>query len=184
MEKNMAKVILISGSNRNGNTEWILKKINEEIEDSKLLLLRNMNIEYCRGCLACHNMDRCVIKDDINSIIDKLLESDLIIFGVPNYFDNVSGLFKNFMDRLHPLYKSQQLAGKSVIYIFVGGGEENGTKEELHYAIKGFSKYLSLDIKEEFSFRALNVGDMREQEDRIKDIIKEIEKIYNNIRRK
>ena len=88
------------------------------------------------------------------------------------------------MDRLHPLYKSQQLAGKSVIYIFVGGGEENGTKEELHYAIKGFSKYLSLDIKEEFSFRALNVGDMREQEDRIKDIIKEIEKIYNNIRRK
>ena len=32
----MAKVILISGSNRNGNTEWILKKINEEIEDSKL----------------------------------------------------------------------------------------------------------------------------------------------------
>ena len=30
---------------------------------------------------------------------------------------------------------------------FVGGGEENETKEELHYAIKGFSKYLSLDIK-------------------------------------
>lgn len=170
----MSKVILISGSNRRGNTEWILNRLNEQIEDSELILLKNNNIEYCKGCLACHHIDRCVIKDDINSIIDKLVESKLIIFGIPNYFDNVTGLFKNFMDRLHPLYKSKQLKDKKVIFIFVGGGEENGTKEELHYAIKGFSKYLMLDIKKEFSFKALNIGEIKEQGEIIEEIVKEI----------
>ena len=173
----MSKIILISGSNRRGNTEWILNKLNKQLEDSELILLKNKNIEYCKGCLACHYIDRCVMKDDINSIIDKLIESELTIFGVPNYFDNVTGLFKNFMDRLHPLYKSKQLKDKKVIFIFVGGGEENGTKEELHYAIKGFSKYLMLDIKKEFSFKALNTCEIKEQEGKIEEIVKEIKSI-------
>lgn len=168
----MKKVILISGSNRKGNTDYILNRLNEQIENSELILLKNKNIEYCKGCLACHNIDRCVIKDDINFIIDNLIESEMIIFGVPNYFDNVSGLFKNFMDRLHPLYKSEQLKNKKVVFIFVGGGDEQGTKEELHQAIKGFSKYLSLNIKNEFSFRALTINDIKKQEKEINTIIK------------
>lgn len=166
----MAKIIMVSGSNRKGNTDYILNRLNKYVEDSEIILLKNKNIEYCRGCLACHNVDRCVINDKINNIIDKLVESELIIFGVPNYFDNVSGLFKNFMDRLHPLYKNKQLENKKVIYIFVGGGEENGTKEELHQSIKGFSKYLSLDIIDEFSFQALNVSDAKEQNSKIEKI--------------
>ena len=53
---NMSKVILISGSNRSGNTEWILNRLNEQIEDSELILLKNQDIEYCKGCLACHHI--------------------------------------------------------------------------------------------------------------------------------
>ena len=172
----VAKVLLISWSNRKGNTDYILNRLNEYIDNSDIILLKNRNIEYCKGCLACHHINRCVIKDDINPIIDKLIESELIVFGVPNYFDNVSGLFKNFMDRLHPLYKSKQLKDKKVIYVYVGGGEENGTKEELHQAIKGFSKYLSLDIKNEFSFKALNIDEIMKQEEKIEEIAENIKK--------
>lgn len=167
----MKKVILISGSNRKGNTEYILNRLNEQIKDSELILLKDKNIEYCKGCLACHNIDRCIIKDDINLIINQLIGSEMIIFGVPNYFDNVSGLFKNFMDRLHPLYKSKQLKNKKAVFIFVGGGDEEGTKEELHQAIKGFSRYLSLDVKDEFSFKALNASDIKKQDEKIDNII-------------
>ena len=39
----MSKVILISGSNRKGNTECILNKLNQGIEDSELILLKNNN---------------------------------------------------------------------------------------------------------------------------------------------
>ncbi len=169
----MSKVILISGSNRKGNTEYILKRINNEI-NSDLILLKDKNIEYCKGCLACHYNDKCIINDDINNIIDNLIEAELIIFGVPNYFDNVSGLFKNFIDRLHPLYKSGKITGKKVIFIYVGGGKEFGTQESLHQAIKGFSKYLGLDIKEEFTFKALKVDDIKNEEEKIDNIIAKI----------
>ncbi len=105
----MAKVVLISGSNRNGNTEYILKQITASLEDSEILFLRKKKIEYCKGCLACHQLHQCMIDDEMEQIIEKLTKADFILFGVPNYFDNVSGLFKNFIDRLHPCYKSENL---------------------------------------------------------------------------
>jgi len=170
----MKNILLINGSNRIGNTNYILEKVNEKIDGSELILLREKNLEYCRGCLACHKIDHCIINDDINSIIKKIIESDLIVFGVPNYFDNVSGLFKNFMDRLHPLYKSELVVNKNVIFIYVGGGNEDGTMEELHQSINGFVKYLKLNVIKEYSFKALNSKDITNEQDKIEKIIEEI----------
>ena len=173
----MKKTLLISGSNRDGNTEYILEMLNKEIKNSELILLKDKQIEYCKGCLACHNIDRCIIKDDINKIIDELIDCDLIVCGVPNYFDNVSGLFKNFMDRLHPLYKSKQLLNKKIVFIYVGGGEfggKEGTIEKLHISTAGFIKYLGLDLKEEFGFKALNIEDVKMQNDKITEISNKI----------
>lgn len=170
----MKKVLLINGSNRVGNTDFLLRKISEKIDDSELVLLKDKDIEYCRGCLACHKIDRCIIDDDINDIINKIIDADLIIFGVPNYFDNVSGLFKNFIDRLHPLYKSELIAQKKVVFVYVGGGNEEGTKIELHQAVKGLVKYLKLYVIKEYSFKALNVNDIKSQNEKVQEMIKEI----------
>ena len=171
----MKNILLINGSNRIGNTNYILEKINEKIDGSELIVLREKNLEYCRGCLACHKIDHCIINDDINSIIKKIIESDLIVFGVPNYFDNVSGLFKNFMDRLHPLYKSELAVNKKVIFIYVGGGNEDGTMEELHQSTNGFVKYLKLNLIKEYSFKALNSKDITNEQGKIEKIIEEIQ---------
>lgn len=177
----MNEVILISGSNRAGNTEYILKKINQELDNSNLILLKDKKIEYCKGCLACHYKDKCIINDDINDIIETLINSQLIVFGIPNYFDNVSGLFKNFIDRLHPLYKSEKLKNKKVIFIYVGGGNADGTQIKLHQGIEGFIKYLNLDVEEEFSLKALNVGDIKNRENEINEIIAKIKEIYDRL---
>lgn len=177
----MNEVILVSGSNRSGNTEYILKKINENIENSNLILLKDKKIEYCKGCLACHYKDKCIINDDINDISKTLINSKLIIFGIPNYFDNVSGLFKNFIDRLHPMYKSEKLKDKKVIFIYIGGGNPDGTKIKLHQSIEGLVKYLNLDILNEFSLKALNFDEMNNRENEIDEIITKIKEIYNNL---
>lgn len=173
----MTKVVLINGSNRIGNTNYLLKRISDKIDDIEMISLRDKRIEYCRGCLACHNVNRCIIDDDVNEIINKLAEADLIIFGVPNYFDNVSGLFKNFVDRLHPLYKSELIANKKVIFVYVGGGNEDGTKEELHHSVKGLIKYLKLDVIKEYSYRALNINDIKNQENKIYEMIEDIKSV-------
>lgn len=171
----MSKIVLISGSNRRGNTEYILNEISKKLANSNLILLREQNIQYCKGCLICHQQ-KCIIKDDMNLIIEQLKEAELIIFGVPNYFDNVTGLFKNFIDRLHPLYRSEELKNKKVIFIFVGGGNVKGTSETMHQSIKGLPKYLLIDVKGEYTFQALNVGDMKKQKDKINELIDEIKK--------
>lgn len=173
----MTKVVLINGSNRIGNTNYLLKRISDKIDDTEMISLRDKRIEYCRGCLACHNVNCCIIDDDVNEIINKLVEADLIIFGVPNYFDNVSGLFKNFVDRLHPLYKSELIANKKVIFVYVGGGNEDGTKEELYHSVKGLIKYLKLDVIKEYSYRALNINDIKNQEDKIYEMIEDLKSV-------
>lgn len=173
----MKEVLLISGNNRNGNINYLLKQIEKQIGNSELVLLSNCNIEYCKGCLACHKVSNCVIKDDMQEIINKVINADFIIFGVPNYFDNVSGLFKNFIDRLHPLYKGELIKNKRVIFIYTAGGNEIGTQEEMHKAVEGTVKYLKLDLIKEYSYQALNTHDVEKQQEKIEKMIEEIKEI-------
>lgn len=79
------KVVVVSGSPRKGNTEWMLKKLLERVAENgaevERILLRQRNIKLCRGCLACEagGKDRpgiCKIKDDMNEIYPKLLEAN------------------------------------------------------------------------------------------------------------
>ena len=117
----------------------------------------------------------------MNDIIDKIKESDLIIFGIPNYFDNVTGLFKNFMDRLHPLYKSELTKNKRVIFIFTGGGGEKGTKEEMEKAVHGLIKYLKLNVLKSYSYQALNIHDVENQKEKINKMLEEIKNYKKNL---
>lgn len=173
----MKKILLISGSNRNGNTNYILNKIKQRIENTELILLSERDIKYCKGCLACHKVPSCVIKDDIQEITNKMLESDLVIFGIPNYFDNVTGLFKNFVDRIHPLYKSELAKGKKVIFIFTGGGDAKGTLEEMDKAVIGMVQYLKLNKLKSYSFKVLDPTDIQEQQEKVEKMIDEISEI-------
>ncbi len=54
----MKKILLISGSNRNGNTNYLLNQIKRAIDKTELILLGEYNIKYCKGCLACHKIDK------------------------------------------------------------------------------------------------------------------------------
>jgi multimeric flavodoxin WrbA len=57
----------------------------------------------------------------MTEIRNKMLDSDNIIIGTPNYFDNISGLLKDFVDRTHPFYKFELLKGKKLVLIMIGG---------------------------------------------------------------
>ncbi|MCX6789437.1 MAG: flavodoxin family protein [Candidatus Gribaldobacteria bacterium] len=120
----MAKFLLVSGSPRSGNTELILKKIFEALpKEKELILLRQKNINHCKGCLSCDKLKKCVQRDDMQAIYPKMQAADVLIIGSPNYFDNVSGLMKDFIDRTNPFYKTDKLKNKKAFFVVVGGGE-------------------------------------------------------------
>ena len=131
------KILGISGSPRKGNTEWMVERVLEAArgagEETELVLLRKVDIQLCRGCLTCEvGKDRkpgvCVIKDDMQPLLAKMLEADGIVLGTPVYFYLLSGLLKNFLDRtvpIWPLLKGKRAAGIAVAEDGVGKTLEN-----------------------------------------------------------
>lgn len=116
------KIIGISGSSRIKNTNFMLKTVLEATGlDYELINLKDNNIHPCLNCKSCHNTFECAQKDDMQPLYQKLIEADVIVLGSPTYFDNVTGIMKNFMDRCLPFYFSRKLEGKKVVVLAVGG---------------------------------------------------------------
>ncbi|MDD2840119.1 MAG: flavodoxin family protein [Rickettsiales bacterium] len=181
-----SKILCISGSHRNGCTEYILNQISNKL-NAELILLRKKNITPCKACMNCLKNYECGTKDDSQDIIEKMYKSDLVIFGVPNYFNNVPGLFKIFVDRMLPLYKNKRVSrnekvkGKKVIFVFVGGGGEVGTEQDVYDALSsatsGMVKYLDLNVIKEFTFMCTNAPDLEVKQSNIDKMIEEIKNI-------
>lgn len=71
---------------------------------TEVIELKNMNISHCAGCFGCWKVTpgQCVIRDDMDIIRDKIMESDNIILSFPLYFFGVSSKMKTMLDRLLP----------------------------------------------------------------------------------
>ncbi len=73
-------------------------------QDVSYIDVIDKNIEYCRGCFTCkRNGGTCVIKDDVKEILDKILESDLLLFSYPLYSYGMPAPLKALIDRTLPL---------------------------------------------------------------------------------
>jgi multimeric flavodoxin WrbA len=102
------KVTIFNGSPRGkkGNTHFMVKEFTKGAElgraEVENVFLVKKKINPCRGCFTCwiKTPGTCVIKDDMAELIQKFSESDIIVFATPVYVDNVTGIMKNFMDRL------------------------------------------------------------------------------------
>ncbi len=115
------KIVGISGSPRNKNTNCMLKTVLDATgSDYDLVLLKDKNIKPCNACGGCYKSHQCIIKDDMQELYDKLPKADVIVLGCPTYFANVTALMKNFIDRCLPLYLSEKLKGKKAVLLTVG----------------------------------------------------------------
>ena len=138
------KVVGICGSPRRGNTEWMLRRLLEAVArrgaETELILLRKKKVKSCNGCLTCEVGGKarkgvCSIQDDMQEIYPELLEADCLVFGTPVYFEMLSGLLKNFMDRTCPIWP--KLEGK--LFIGIAVAEEGVGK-----AIENLRTYCSV----------------------------------------
>jgi multimeric flavodoxin WrbA len=68
------------------------------------IFLVKKDIKHCLGCVACwiKTPGKCVQMDDMGELIEKFMGSDVSILATPIYVDNMTGIMKNFMDRLIP----------------------------------------------------------------------------------
>lgn len=176
------KTLLISGSPRKSNTEFILNKIYKSIKGKKeLVLLRDKNIKHCAGCLYCDKHKKCAIQDDMQELYSKVVKADVIVIGTPNYFDNVPGLLKDFIDRTNPFYETDKLKGKKLIAIVVGGGSIKNSKKVGEHALKCFIEAHQLKSAGSYYFQALHLKEI-ENNPKSFDMINKIVKKINSIK--
>ena len=138
----MKKVLIICGSPRKeGNSDLLAAQFARGAEESghqvETVYLRNLNINYCIGCLACQRTGRCFQQDDANSLLPKMMEADVICFSCPVYYYSVSGQMKVFLDRMNPLYG--HLAHKDFYYMVTAQDESHTQLDRAIDALEGFA---------------------------------------------
>ena len=106
----MKKVIVISTSLRRGsNSDMLADKFAEGARsagnDVEKISLIGKNIQFCKGCLSCQKLGRCVISDDVNDIMAKVLKADVVAWATPIYYYEMSGQMKTLIDRMNAMYE-------------------------------------------------------------------------------
>lgn len=110
------KVLLINGSPK-GNVSDTLH-ISSAFCDGMMSVcdfslstvnVADRNVEHCRGCFYCWNNPNgeCVIKDDMSSILQEFIDSDVIVWSFPLYYYSMPSGVKALMDRTLPLLSSK-----------------------------------------------------------------------------
>ena len=105
----MKKIIVISTSLRPGsNSDMLADKFADGAKaaghDVEKISLSGKNIQFCKGCLACQQLGRCVISDDVNDIMARVLKADVIAWATPIYYYEMSGQMKTLIDRMNAMY--------------------------------------------------------------------------------
>ncbi len=112
------KILGLSCSPRkSGNTDILIteavKGVTAEGVETEFFSVAGKDIKPCDGCGACRKTGVCNVKDDMQSLYEKLVEADGIIYGTPVYFHGMSAQAKAIIDRTLALrYPAIQLSGK------------------------------------------------------------------------
>jgi multimeric flavodoxin WrbA len=114
------KVLAINGSPHmvEGNTAMILNPFLEGMKeagaDVDLFYTRKLKIGPCNGDMSCWfvNPGTCGQKDDMQMLLPKFKEADVIVWASPVYYAGVTGPLKNLMDRQLPLHMQGELGSK------------------------------------------------------------------------
>lgn len=105
----MKKVVVISTSLRaRSNSDILVDKFIEGAKDAgndiEKITLKDKDIRFCRGCFACAELKKCVINDDVNAIMEKVLNADVVVWATPIYYYEMSGQMKTLIDRMNAMY--------------------------------------------------------------------------------
>lgn len=139
----MKKVLVISSSLRKGsNSEELARKFYEGAKyqgnETEFITLKDKKMNFCIGCLKCIKLHKCIINDDLNEIINKIKEADVICFTTPIYYYEMSGQLKTLLDRCNPLY-SQDYSFRDIYFIACS---QDDNKESMDKAINGLQGFI------------------------------------------
>lgn len=183
------KVLCLMGSQReDGNStkiaDYLLKKLDEKGAQIFTFYLSEMFFKDCQGCLMCKTgLGKCVLRDDLTPVLDKVYEADILIIASPIYFGEVTSPIKSFIDRTFSFYvpdfttnptKSRLIPGKKLVFILTQGD----TNADLYVGVyKRYSEFLaSHQFSQSYLIQGINLNDKNDVLGRA-DIFQKIDEV-------
>ncbi|MCQ2056545.1 MAG: flavodoxin family protein [archaeon] len=126
----MASTVVILGSPRNGNSDSIAMEIASVSKlkgnEVKTFKLNQFNkAKGCQSCYKCKEAGKCVLQDDISTVLDAVYKADGVILATPIYFGHTTAQFRMFEDRCFGFLKKDFSpnieAGKKVAIVCTCG---------------------------------------------------------------
>lgn len=122
------KIVGIQSSPRGKNSST-LKLLNAALEGAsedgaevEIIDIAKLKIQYCNACNSCHETGVCSIqRDDFNTVLQKLLAADGIIWSSPNYINNITAQLKTVFDRCPLVIHEQLFEGKYSLSLTTAG---------------------------------------------------------------
>ena len=146
------KVLILNGSHRkNGNCDLFCKTIYEFIMQRHSVIAYNVADQFirrCNGCLVCEENEACPLVDDYSMHIrQSFIDSDIILFATPTYFNMPSSAMVNLIDRTNDLCDYFAENSKKVITFISGQTDDESLNDtyrclKTYYDIMGFSEIL------------------------------------------
>lgn len=139
----MKNVLIISASPRKkGNSDILCDRFAQGAVESghkvEKVFLASENIGYCRGCGVCNSTHKCVQKDNMAGILDKMVMADVIVLATPVYFYTMDGQMKTFIDRTVPRYT--EITDKDFYFIMTAADNEKINLTRTMEAFRGFTE--------------------------------------------
>ena len=136
------KVLILSGSpRRGGNSDTLCdsfaKGSIESGNETEKIFIRDKKIEYCIGCYHCtqHN-GKCVFEDDMNSLLDKILEADVVVLSSPVYFYSIDAQLKTVIDRC--VARWTEITNKEFYFIMTAAEDSDTVMDGTIACMNGF----------------------------------------------
>lgn len=139
------KVLILSGSpRRGGNSDILCDRFGEGAKEAgntvEKVFLRSLKIGHCNACYGCRGKGICVQKDDMEELLEKMVEADVLVLATPVYFYSMDGQVKTMIDRTLPRYT--EIRNKDVYFIATAAAGRRSMERTID-ALRGFTDCLS-----------------------------------------
>jgi len=136
------KVLILSASPRKGgNSDTLCNQLMEGAQQAghqvEKIFLKEKKINYCTGCGACYNRGNgCSQKDDMENMLNKMIDADVIVMATPVYFYTMNGQMKTFIDRTCSRYT--EINNKEFYFIVTAADDDKALMTRTIEEFRGF----------------------------------------------
>lgn len=137
------KVLILSGSPRkNGNSDLLCNEFMKGAVESgnivEKIQVSEKKIGYCSACYYCTKSGgKCAIDDDMTEIMQKIIDSDVLVLASPVYFYSIDAQLKALIDRT--VARWTEVKNKEFYYIATAAESDDSALECTIQCMRGFA---------------------------------------------